>query len=79
MSQTLLTIFFDGDYRKATRDLVKKILSLVRKSNLEDVVDFIKLWVPFLFITIMFPIAHYNLFKALFSYVDDLNSLGIYS
>ena len=54
--------FFDGDHKNATRDVVKsKLMSLVGKTRLEDVADFAKLWVVFLFATILFSTAHYSI------------------
>ena len=72
--------FFDGDHKNATRDAVKsKLISLVGKTRLEDVADFAKLWVVFLFATILFPTVHYGIPKALFSYIDNIDSLGRYN
>lgn len=76
----ILNHFFDGDHKKATRDLIKnKLVSLVGKSGLDDVVDFTKLWVVFLFVTILFPTAHYIIPKDLFLYIDDLDSIARYN
>ncbi|XP_038983250.1 uncharacterized protein LOC120111032 isoform X5 [Phoenix dactylifera] len=76
----LITRFFEGDHKKADRDAVKnKLQYLVGKSEKQDVEDFTKLWVLYLFVTILFPSIHYYILKALCSYLDDLDCLGSYS
>lgn len=40
--------------------------------------DFTKLWVVFIFLRIIFLTASYSISEALFSFIDDLDSLGTY-
>ncbi len=76
----LINRFFDGDHQKASRDAIKSRLQfLVGKSSRQDVEDFTKLWVLYLFGTILFPTVRYYVPKTLCSYVDDLDRLGSYS
>ncbi|XP_038973354.1 uncharacterized protein LOC120105189 [Phoenix dactylifera] len=80
VTSDLIIRFFDGDHKKAGRDAIENRLQLlVGKRGRQDVEDFTKLWVLYLFVTILFPTVHYNVPKALCSYIDDLGRLGSYS
>ena len=80
VQSNLIIQFFDGDHKKTTRNLVKnKLMYLVGKSGLQDVEDFIKCWILYVFVTILFPTIHYHVPKALCLYLDDLDHLKSYS
>ncbi|XP_038984575.1 uncharacterized protein LOC113461235 isoform X2 [Phoenix dactylifera] len=80
VTSDLIIRFFEGDHKKANRNAVKNRLQFLGgKSGQQDVEDFTKLWVLYVFVTILFPTIHYYVPKALCSYLDDLDRLGSYS
>ncbi|KAK1281037.1 hypothetical protein QJS04_geneDACA016118 [Acorus gramineus] len=56
-----------------------KMVDLVKSDEEEDVKDFVRLWIAFMFASFLFPNDHYNCPLPLLSYFDDLEGTWRYA
>ncbi|XP_020101446.1 uncharacterized protein LOC109719282 [Ananas comosus] len=80
VKSSTLDKYFDGDYRHADRSKLRHILYSIAGQNGEEMAaDFARIFILYVFATVLFPTSHYIVPKAIYRYIDDVHRIGEYA